>query len=80
MEKIDELALQNYPSKPSLVIYATIIYFSDYTKKALAARNVEKITQYFGLAENLYLHGDKIVRAYSKIALFLELLLLYHTI
>jgi hypothetical protein len=62
MEKIDELAIQNYPSNPSLVIYATICHFSDYTKKALTTRNALQITKCFELAEYLYLNGEKIVR------------------
>jgi len=62
-ETITELSDKNYPSNPSLVIYATITYFSDYTKNALTIRNVDQITKSFELAENLYLHGDKIVRA-----------------
>ena len=62
IEEIDELAKKSYPSNPSLVIYATVVHFSDYTKKVLSARNVEQITNCFELAEKLYLRGDPIVR------------------
>lgn len=63
MESIEELATQDYPSQPSMALYATIIHFSDHTKKALTSHNIDEATKCFRLADHLFLFGDETVRS-----------------
>lgn len=59
--EIPQLAVKAYPSRASLQMYASINYFSDYTKQALEAHNFSRAKKCFAVAENLYLHGDGMV-------------------
>lgn len=61
-EKLPQSAMRNYPSRVSLEIYASVIYFTDYTKQALQEHNFPHIKMCFDLAEHLYLNGERIVR------------------
>ena len=63
---VPEIAFKNYPSSVSLEIYATVIYFTDHTKEALALHHFEEAKKCFQLAEKLYVHGDSIVRLLMK--------------
>ena len=59
---VPAIASKNYPSSMSLEIYATVIYFTDYTKQALEQHHFEEAKKCFQLAEKLYINGDSIVR------------------
>jgi hypothetical protein len=63
---VPEIAVKNYPSSVSLEIYATVIYFTDYTKQALVQHHYEEAKRCFQLAEKLYVNGDNIVRLLMK--------------
>lgn len=65
-KKLPQITARNYPSRVSLEIYASIIYFTDYTKQALQEHNFSQAKLCFDLAENLYLNGEKIVRLLIK--------------
>lgn len=61
-EEIPQLAGKIYPSRISLEIYASMNYFSDYTKHAIEQHDFNVAKKCFALAEKLYRQGDRIVR------------------
>lgn len=61
-DKLPQLAMKPYPSRVSLDVYASINYFTDYTKHALEEHNFNQAKKCFALAENLYINGDRMVR------------------
>lgn len=61
-EEIPQLAGKIYPSKISLEVYASMNYFSDYTRHAVKEHNFNLAKRCFALAEKLYREGDGIVR------------------
>ncbi|MEJ7678457.1 MAG: hypothetical protein WKG06_11470 [Segetibacter sp.] len=61
-DEIPQLAMKPYPLRVSLDVYASINYFTDYTKHALEEHNFSQAKKCFVLAENLYFNGDRMVR------------------
>jgi hypothetical protein len=61
-EEFPQLAGKIYPSKISLEVYASMNYFSDYTRHAVEEHNFNLAKKCFVLAEKLYREGDRIVR------------------
>ena len=61
-EAIPQLAMKTYPTRVSLAIYISINDFTDYTMHALEEHNFKQAKKCFALAENLYLHGDSMIR------------------
>jgi hypothetical protein len=59
--EIPLLAAKAYPSRASLQMYASINYFTDYTKRAVEEHNYNRAKKCFAVAESLYLHGDSMV-------------------
>ena len=61
-QQIPQLASKPYPSRGSLIIYASMNYFTDFTRHAVEDHNFQQAKKCFALAEDLYLHGDAIVK------------------
>jgi len=62
-EEIPQLAGKVYPSNISLEVYASMNYFSDFTKHAVQKHDFNLAKKCFALAERLYRQGDRIVRS-----------------
>lgn len=60
---LPDLSLRQYPTRLSLVIYATMNEFSDYTHHALENNDLELAKKCFSIADLMYKEGDKVVRS-----------------
>lgn len=61
-DNIPQLAELYYPTRLSLLLYASITHFSDFTRHQVEAHNYAKAKQCFMVAEKLYFEGDRMVR------------------
>lgn len=61
-QQIPGLSAVNCPIRASLEIYSSINFFSDYTKHSLEEHDFPQAKKCLSLADNLYRHGDSIVR------------------
>lgn len=62
VKEIPQLTEKMFPTRPSLQVYASMNYFTDYTKHVVKDHNFAQVKKCFTLAENLYLNGDNVVR------------------
>lgn len=60
---LPDLSLKQYPTRLSLVVYATMNEFSDYTHHALENNDFELAKKCFSVADKMYNEGDKVVRS-----------------
>ena len=60
--EIPGLATKEYPVRLSLRTFASIHHFSAYTRHAVEEHDFPAAKKCFGLAEELYQHGDRVVR------------------
>jgi hypothetical protein len=62
-EEIPQFAGNVYPSKISLEVYASMNFFSEYTRDAVEQHDFSRAKKCFALAEKLYRQGDNTVRS-----------------
>lgn len=60
---IPQLAEREYPSRPALQMFASVNYFTDYTRHMVEKQNFGQVKKCFKMAEDLYLDGDTTVRS-----------------
>lgn len=65
-KEIPQLAGNVYPSKVSLEVYASMNYFSDFTRGVIEIHDYNLAEKCFNLADKLYREGDSIVRLLIK--------------